>query len=586
MAFYPPVTIANIIQKIDYQTLLLPAIQREFVWKHREIEILFDSLMREYPIGSLLLWKVDGENKKDHRFYSILKSFREKYNTHCEEVNTLTVPDFEAVLDGQQRLTALYLGLKGSYAYKTPRVHWVNNEHALPTRKLFLKITDYAPQNDLEFNVSDDDGRLYDFQFLSESDFEKISNKKDWFKVGDILGLQGTFKLNSYIKEYGWEDNEFVNETLSKLHDMIHVNPIINYYLENDPDYNKALNIFIRINSGGEKLDYSDLIMSTLIASWPEARKKINNAIDEIWDSYGFEINKDLILRSYLLVFSDDIKFRVSNFTSKDAEEFKSHWREIRSCVVTAFELIRDFGYTEQSLTSKNAVLPVVYYLFKSGKVKDYTRKEVYYKNDWEIIKKWFHAVLLHRIFGGQSDTILKIIREPIKEAIENNEKLFPAPAIARRLAKTRKSITVDEEFIENLLYTRYEDRYAFPILALIYPHLDYKNGDFHKDHIHPKSGFTKTKLKNAGLINTDSAPDWYFTDKNYFNGIVNLQMLDGSQNTSKSDKSLVDWVTTTDIDLDKQMIPNVLEFKNFEEFVDQRWKVLKKKLMTVLSFN
>ncbi len=229
MAFYPPVTIANIIQKIDYQTLLLPAIQRELVWNHNEIELLFDSLMRDYPIGSLLLWKVNGENKESHRFYSILKKFREKYKTHCEEVNTLTVPDFEAVLDGQQRLTALYIGLKGSFAYKLPRVHWVDNEYALPTRKLYLRITEYAPQDDTEVNVSDDDGRLYDFKFLANKNLDSL-NHEEWFEVGNILGLQGTYKLNSYIKEKGWEDNEFINETLSKLHDIIHVTPIINYY--------------------------------------------------------------------------------------------------------------------------------------------------------------------------------------------------------------------------------------------------------------------------------------------------------------------------------------------------------------------
>ncbi len=584
MAFYPPVTIASVIQKVEYQALLLPAIQREFVWNHDEIEVLFDSLMRNYPIGSLLLWKVNGENKKSHRFYAILKKFREKYSIHCEEVNTLTIPDFEAVLDGQQRLTALYLGLKGSYAYKKPRVHWVNNEYALPIRKLYLKITEYAPQDDTEDDVSNDDGRLYDFQFLTNDDLGNLETE-EWFEVGNILGLQGTFKLNQYIKENGWEDNEFVNETLSKLHDMIHVNPIINYYLEDDPDYNKALNIFIRINSGGEKLDYSDLIMSTLIASWADAREEINNAIDEIWDSYGFEINKDLILRAYLLVFSKDIKFRISNFTSINAKEFEKHWDEIRNCVVTAFELVRDFGYTEQSLTSKNAVLPIVYYLFMSKKSKNYTRKEVAYQNDWETIKKWFHAVLLHRIFGGQADAILKVIREPIKKAIEVNEPLFPAQAIAARLTKTRKSITVDDEFIENLLYTRYEDRYAFPILALLYPNLDYKNGDFHKDHIHPKSGFTKSKLRKAGIVNVINDPDWYFSDKDYYNAIVNLQMLDGNQNISKGDKALTEWASSSLVDLNKQMIPNILELEKFKEFVDTRWKILKSKLRAALTF-
>lgn len=584
MAFYPPVTIASVMQKIEYQTLLLPAIQREFVWSHDDIEILFDSLMRGYPIGSLLFWKVNGENKQSHRFYAILKKFREKYSTHCTEVNTSTVPDFEAVLDGQQRLTALYLGLKGSYAYKKPRVHWVNNEYALPTRKLYLKITEFAPQDDTEDNVADDDGRLYDFQFLTKDELESLQ-PKEWFEVGNILCLQGTFKLNQYIKENGWEDNEFINETLSKLHDIIHVNPIINYYLENDPDYNKALNIFIRINSGGEKLDYSDLIMSTLIASWANAREEINNVICEVWDSYGFEINKDLILRAYLLIFSKDIKFRVSNFTSKNAKEFEERWDRIRSCVVIAFELIRDFGYTEKSLTSKNAVLPIVYYLFVSNKSKNYTRKEVVYKEDWETIKKWVHAVLLHRIFGGQADAILKVIREPIRKAIEENESLFPAQAIAARLSKTRKSITVDDEFIENLLYTKYEDTYAFPILALLYPNLDYKNGDFHKDHIHPKSTFTKTKLRKAGIVNTSNDPEWYFDNADYYNGIVNLQMLDGNQNISKGDRSLSEWVCKYSVDLEKQIIPNILELDKFTEFVDARWELLENKLKAALTF-
>jgi len=83
-------------------------------------------------------------------------------------------------------------------------------------------------------------------------------------------------------------------------------------------------------------------------------------------------------------------------------KNLKKHWDEIRNCVVIAFELIRDFGYTEQSLTSKNAVLPIVYYLFVSKKSKNYTRKEVAYKDDWGTIKKWFHAVLLHRFLAGR----------------------------------------------------------------------------------------------------------------------------------------------------------------------------------------
>lgn len=583
MAFHPPITIAAAIQKIEYQQLLLPAIQREFVWSPEDIELLFDSLMRDYPIGSLLLWKVGGTNKTDHRYYEILKKYREKYLTHCEEINTTNLPDFEAILDGQQRLTALYLGLKGSYAYKLPRVMWKDNEYALPTRKLYVKLTGLAPQNDTEGEVLDD-GRLYDFRFLAKDDFEELS-QDEWFEIGQILELNGTFKLNKFIKENQWEDQEFINETLSKLHDVIHVSQIIHYYLESGQDYNKALNIFIRVNSGGEKLDYSDLIMSTTIAGWRErdAREEINNLIDEVWDSYGFEISKDLVLRSYLMLYSDDIKFRVSNFSVRNAQEFETNWDEIRNVIITTFQLIYDFGYAERSMTSKNAALPIIYYLYKSKRTVDFTKK-VGDENDRNTIRKWLHAVLLHRIFGGQAEGVLKTIRDVIEDEVRNNTSEFPAKAIAKKLSKTRKSITVDKEFIENLLFTRYEDRYAFPILALLYPHLDYRNGDFHRDHVHPISGFSKRNLTKAG-ITIEDINDSYFTDKDMYNGIVNLQMLDGNQNKAKRDKTLKQWVDASSIDLKKQLIPNVLELQDFDRFVDERWKILYNKLTEEMTF-
>lgn len=580
--FQVPLSISQVIQKIDMQLLLLPAIQREFVWQHSQIELLFDSLMRGYPIGSLLFWRVMGENKTAHRYYSILKKFRARYNTHCEEFNTNQHADFEAILDGQQRLTALYVGLKGSYAYKKPRVTWKDNEHALPTRKLYLNLQSLAPQDETSGEVSED-GRMYDFKFLSQEDFDQ-GNKGNWFEVGKILELQSFNNLRSYLKETRLEENKFAMDTLEKLHTCIFENRV-NYYLEDSQDYNKALNIFIRVNSGGEKLSYSDLIMSTTIAGWKQkdARQEFNNLIDEIWAQYGFELDKDFILRTYLMLFCKDIKFRVTNFSIENAVEFESNWNHIREAIVTAFQLVFDFGYVEDTLTSKNAVLPIAYYIFKSEKDFNYCN-QTRGKDDREGLKKWFHAVLLHKIFGGQAESLLKIIRDTLEEEIKKDANVFPAKQISLRLSKTRKSITVDEEFIENLLYTRYGDRYSFPILALLYPHLDYKNRDFHKDHIHPCSLFTKAKLKKHGITPTGDE-DCYYSDKNMYDSIINLQMLDGNMNTAKGDMMLIDWVSQEKVDLQKQLIPKKLGIKDFQEFADERFELLKKKLAEALSF-
>lgn len=582
MAFYPPITISNALNKIDFNQYLVPAIQREFEWGPEKIEMLFDSLMRNYPIGSFLLWQVTGARKTDHRYYAILKKYRERYETHCPEVNAATLPDFEAVLDGQQRLTALYIGLKGSYAYKLPHRQWRDTEHAIPTRLLYLRLNALAAQDDTETEVNED-GRLYDFRFMTNDDRDAQADSI-WFPVGKILELQGTFKLGQFMKEKGWDTNDFINQTLSKLHDVVHVNQNIHYYLETDQDYDKALNIFIRINSGGLKLDYSDLVMSTTIAGWKgrDARQEVNNLIKELWDSYDFKIDKDLVLRTYLILFREDIKFRVNNFSLANAREFEANWEGIRNAIVEAFQLINDYGYSEHSLTSKNAVLPIIYYLYKSGRSDGFSTK-VKYDADRKVIRKWVHAVLLHKIFGGAAEGVIKVIRDVVANEVAAGVETFPAHQIAERLSKTRKSITVDDEFISSLLDTQYEDRYAFPILALLYPFLDFKNRDFHKDHLHPKSWFTKKSLKERG-IEADSPLPMYYNQPECFNGIVNLQLLDGNLNKSKNASSLEEWLKNCDVDRVKQMIPEEVAFEDFPDFVQKRERLLKDKLKAELT--
>lgn len=580
MSYQTPISIKQAIDKIDYKQYLLPAIQREFEWRTDKIELLFDSLMRNYPIGSLLMWKVQNENKTDHRFYSVLKKYREKYHIHCEEVNTNSIPDFEAVLDGQQRLTALYIGLKGSYAYKKKNFGWKDNEHSIPTRKLYLCLTENSIDED-----DNEDGRVYDFKFLTKED--KASSEKNWFEVGQILALNGIFELNQFLKKHEYDTNEYITNSLSKLFDVIHVKSLINYYLELEQDYDKALNIFIRINSGGLVLSYSDLIMSTIISGWSSnsvsARDEFNNLINEIWAATEIEIDKDLIIRAYLLIFSEDIKFRVTNFSIANANEFKENWTEIRSAIVETVELVKDFGYVERTITSKNALLPIIHYLFISGRSKQFTTK-VGFKEDRELIKRWFHTVLLKKIFGGSADLVLKVIRDVVRNEVKEGTQIFPATAISRKLSKTRKSITMDEESIDNLLRTTYEDRYAFPILALLYPHLDYKNNDFNKDHIFPKSQFSSKNLNKAKIDLTQEKAH-YYRDNWCFNGIVNLQLLDSNENKSKGDKTFEEWANSIDVNYEKQILPRITDFSKFIEFVDARMEMLKAKLEHELRF-
>ena len=572
MSFQIPITISEAVENISTNRFLLPAIQREFVWSSSKIEWLFDSLMRNYPISSFLFWNVEGETVSGYKFYKFINEFREKYKTHNEECPTEGVSSFSAVLDGQQRLTSLYIGLKGSYAYRRPKVWEENSERVYPTRRLYLNI-----EHKLE---EQEDGRVYEFSFLKDEDTNQNEiYKSKWFRVGKILDLKNISTFNKYVTEK--KLTEFSIDTLARLQEVIHSDRMINFFLEKEQDLDKALNIFIRINSGGEPLNFSDLLMSIAVANWnkKDARKEIHNLVDNIRDK-GYSISKDLILKMFLYLYSGDIKFRVTNFSKENAKEFETEWESIRDCVLSVFDLIKSYGFTEYTLTSKNAIIPIVYYLYHKKIYKDFLTK-VEFKEDRERIKNWLHIVLIKKIFGGQADAMLTQIRKAFTSDIKKNKiielNLFPVAEIYNNI---KKDISVGDEFIEGLLYAQKDDQYSFSILSLLYPHLDYRNNNFHKDHIHSLSKYadldSDLKVKY----------EWHI-----FNSIYNLQMLDANENMSKGGKDLSDWVNSQTINLDKEtflsnhLIPNVnLELNNFDEFIVKRTEMLKKKLKEILN--
>ena len=118
------ITIKDAIDAINQRDYLLPAIQRKFVWSSHQICVLFDSIMRGYPINTFMMWEIKDDGiKNDYKFYEFLKSYCQRFSEENPHVPTnASYKNFRAVIDGQQRLTSLYIGLCGTYAYKKPRV--------------------------------------------------------------------------------------------------------------------------------------------------------------------------------------------------------------------------------------------------------------------------------------------------------------------------------------------------------------------------------------------------------------------------------------------------------------------------------
>lgn len=578
MSYETALKIADVIKDIHKGKYLLPAIQREFVWGPYQIERLFDSLMRDYPISSFLFWKVEKEKVSDYEFYEFLRNYHERDNIHNPKANITGEEEITAVLDGQQRLTSLYIALKGTYAYKLPRKRW-DNDQAYPKRKLFLNLVRGAEESELE----------YDFKFLSKNDVENDDNNY-WFPVGKILDLKEPGDVSEYLTEYVFDDyskesRKLANKTLFKLHNIIHEKGSISYYQEKSQLLDKVLNIFIRINSGGTILSYSDLLLSIATAQWEtkDAREEIISFVDQINSiGDGFNFNKDFVLKA-CLVLSDfkDIAFKVDNFNKANMLKIENNWELITNSIRIAAGLVSSFGYSRETLTSNNALIPIAYFLMQIDAKDNYitSNKNLEEKSK---IKKWLVLTLIKRAFSGQPDNVLR----PIRKILQDNTNSFPIDKIIDNFKGTNKSLIFSDEDIDNLLYYKYGQGFTFSVLSILYPSLDYRNL-FHVDHIFPKSQFTKSKLRKRGIDENDID-----TFQDYFNYLGNLQLLEATPNIEKLDKDFDIWFKATyKSELEqkdytsKHLIPNTdWEFSNFIDFFEQREKLMQEKFKEILQ--
>ncbi len=579
MSFQTPLTICEVINDVHSKKYLLPSIQREFVWSPEQITMLFDSLMRNYPINSFLFWKVPKEKASEFKFYEFLRDYHQKDNKHNPKANISGSDDVMAVLDGQQRLTSLYIALKGTYANKIAYKKW-DNPLAYPKKKLYINLLG-APE-DISYK--------YEFEFLTESEATEQDDDHHWFPVGKILDLKELSDVMDYLITSGLAANpdkekaQCANRTLSKLHAVIHVNRIISYYLEQSAELDKVLNIFIRVNSGGTTLSYSDLLLSFATAQWEtrDAREEINEFIDEINQiGRGFNISKDIVLKACLVLCDiSDISFKVDNFNRTNMLLIEKEWDNITKAIRDAVTLISSFGFSRENITSNNLMIPVAYYLKTIGLPNNFETSTSRI-GDRKNIKLWFVSALLKRVFSFAPDGVLKPVREIIKTQSANG---FPVDAIFAQFKGTNRALQFTDDDINNLLYSKYGHGDTLVILSILYPWADLKH-NFNVDHMFPKSEFTAKKLKAKGV--PDSKVDDFIANHNY---IGNLQLLETIPNIEKKAMDFDAWLSQKvpagelpDYKK-KHYVPNVtLDFSSFDVFLEEREKLLIKKLETEL---
>ena len=534
MAFKTPITIKEAIDNIHNNRYLLPAIQREFVWRPHQIERLFDSLLRGYPIGSFLFWRVDPETAKNYRFYRFITNYEQRKPHNPIHDAPYTVPGLKAVLDGQQRLTALNVGLHGSGRWKLPRLWW-NNPCAFPERRLYLNL--------LASRMEDEEELSYKFRLLPPkpdplcprhgSFHAQLQNDHEhWYPVGRILDVEDSSDLIDIVFDLGLTDTRKPLKMLTKLHRVVHSDGIISAYEEADQDPERVLNIFVRANSGGTTLSYSDMLLSMAVAQWDkvDARKEIHALVDEIRNiGTGFSFNHDFVLKACLMLGdSDSIRFKVENFRKSKIGALQDQWDAIRKTITETVKLASSFGYSRQSLISTNALLPIAYYLHHHQPSPG--------AEDRDTIRYWLIRSLLKRgTWSSGVDNLLVAIRRVIRESSRHDG--FPARAIEAEMRSRGKSLAFGYEELQDLADAGYGGR-ASSLLFLLYSFVNVATHQFQIDHIFPRALMTAARLKKA-RVEEDQIPD--FLDR--VNRLANLQLLAVSEHAPKGAKPPAEWL-------------------------------------------
>lgn len=573
-------TIASLMDQVKKHELILPAIQREFVWKPDQICNLFDSLLQGYPFGTFLFWRIQPENRGKYQFYDFVMDYHQRDNPHCPPLKDLPERELVAVLDGQQRITALNIGLHGSYSQK---IHgkWWSSSDAFPRKRLYINLLGQPEE---------ETGSNYQFEFLTDKQAGNRADGEYWFRVGRILE-EDRDDLNDELND-GWQgDRESLKSSRNVLRHLITTifdKDKIAYYEEKEQDLERVLNIFIRMNSGGTILSYSDLLLSIAVAQWDnlDAREEIHALVDEMNETGdGFSYSKDLVLKAGLML-SDigSVGFKVENFNKANMAILEGNWSDIRTALLLATNLLATFGFNSQNLRADSAILPIAYYLY-TRKLDDGYLSRSEYAKDREALRQWLIKSLLKAsgIWGSGLDTLLTGLRRVLKE---ESGRGFPAEKLSSVMASRGKSLHFVDEEVEELAELEYGGKRTFALLSLLFPGFDFSR-HFHVDHIYPKGLFTASKLRKAGV-----PEDRIEIFKAWSNRLPNLQLLEGTINNEKRQKMPSEWYAAFWPDpearlrhLQSQGIDELpKDIVHFDDFYEQRKALLMSRIQQVVN--
>jgi hypothetical protein len=532
----------------------LPNIQRPFVWSEDQICRLFDSILRQYPISTLLIWKT----KAHVRRRKFIDNFKEDDRQH---LGAFKVPDDDKkkclVLDGQQRLQALFIGLRGSYDSKELYLDILSGESAAP--------------DDVRYKFKFMDPRTATFPHIRLKDLVLSDERPRVIadRVAAVGGAGLTVAAKDKIKDHVDLIREtFFNESGIGYQELDSIDQP-SLYREDD-----VVEIFIRANSGGTRLGKSDLLFSLLTSVWEEADDKMEILLDEL-NCQGFSFTRDFILKTCLTLLGQGARYEVEKFRKAGVRDsIEREWDNISAAAKDVADFLRGstFIRCDKALPSYLGLIPLVYLRY-------------HYPQAWSTkkdVEQYLLRSLLAGAFSGTPDQLIDDLVTKLRElkAFDIKEVFGVIRSAGRSLELTEDrfwAIGYGSESIHLLFNLWYRDFNYTPAFAGNLPQID---------HVFPQSVLKKAKAPNpsTGRMNVMRYRE------GHRNQLANCMLLTAAENGAggKSDIPPYQWFKDKDAKyLERHLIPadpSLWKLERFDDFISERRKLIKEKFEYLLS--
>lgn len=500
--------ITDLLQKINHE-ILIPGIQRPYIWEAEQITRLFDSLMRGYPINTFLFWELKPENFGDWEIYRFIRDFRQG-DIHNDKAAMLPDTAATLVLDGQQRLTSLLIGLTGSYTVK----NGLRGKGSNWIAKILVLNLLQSPVKD----IGDDDSAsasdlYYGFKFVPADRLPKNDENAVWFKVSLITQICDRDQLAASIDrllllnpDFSNAQQDLLRSNITRLWQVVHEEECIAYYVEREQSYDKVLDIFIRANDGGTKLSRSDLLMSMVTLRWEQfnARSETEAVTYRMREALGHDtaFDRDYLLRSGLFFNDLDFAFQLRNFTPRNIAIIEANWTGVKHALLMTTDLFVQFGIRGSALTGVNAVMLIACYLFKANQGKPEGEWDIP-EGDADRVRRWIISVLFHGVLSGAANVTMEFYRRIVNEQLKLSRS-FPVQELSSRMTLRGRVMDYGTDAVGRFSAYEVKTRIGTIALSLLYSRCDWSVKNWQVIQVVPSHLLLDDRLRVQGVPNEE----------------------------------------------------------------------------------